>query len=151
MDKKEEKIIKETTKELLKLLDIDGEVKVVKNNEGADVVLETEERGIIIGYHGDILESLQTILSLCIFKKTGKFLRISLEVGEYKKNREDWLRSLAFNIKDRALEEQREIPIPSLKAWERRVIHLMFQNDEEISTQSIGEGKDRVLVVKPKN
>lgn len=151
MEKKELKIIEETTKEVLKLLGIDGTIKVTKNEDGADIVLETEERGIIIGYHGDILESLQLVLSLCVSKKIGRFFRISLEVGEYKKNREDWLKFLALGTRDKVVEQKREISLPQLKAWERRIIHLMFQDDEEVITESTGEGKDRVLVVKPKN
>ncbi len=151
MSKKEEKIIRETTKELLELLSIDASFKINVSEEGADVVLETEERGIIIGHHGDVLESLQLILSLCVSKRVKKFIRISLEVGEYKKNREDWLRSLAIDAKDRVIGEKRQVLLPSLKAWERRVIHLMFQNDAQVVTESIGEGKDRTLVVKPRS
>lgn len=149
--KNEKKIIEETTKELLELLGIEAKVKLKENEHGTEILLETPDSGIVIGHHGDILESLQLILSLCVSKKLGEFKRISLEVGEYRKNREDWLRNLALETKEKVLSQQRELTLPTLKAWERRIIHLIFQNDDEVITESVGDGKDRALVVKPKN
>jgi len=148
---KAEKIIKETTEELLKLLEIEAKIELKENEHGTEIILETPDSGIVIGHHGDILESLQLVLSLCISKRLGEFKRISIEVGEYRKNREDWLRNLALETKEKVLDQQSELTLPMLKAWERRVIHLMFQDDEEVVTESIGDGKDRVLVVRPKN
>ena len=153
MDKKEIKIIKNTTEELLKLLEVDGTFDILENKEGEsiDIILDTKDTGIVIGYHGDTMEGLQLVLSLCIAKKLGRFIRVSLEVGDYKKNRTEWLKSLAEETKDRVLSEGKEIIIPELKSWERRVVHLLLENDKEVMSESQGEGRDRVLVVKPKN
>ncbi|MEK7559038.1 MAG: R3H domain-containing nucleic acid-binding protein [Patescibacteria group bacterium] len=148
---KKKKIIQKTTKELFKLLEIEGDITVGLDDEMASIVLSTEDSGIVIGRHGDMLESLQTILALCVSKKLDKFYRISLEVGDYKKNREEWLRSMVIDTKDRVLSENREITIPSLKAWERRIVHLSLSDDKEVVSESIGEGKDRVLLIRPKN
>ena len=149
--KNEEKIIKETAEELLNLLGIEAKLELKENEHGTEILLETPDSGIVIGHHGDILESLQLILSLCVSKKLGEFKRISLEVGEYRKNREDWLKNLALDTKEKVLSQQRELTLPMLKAWERRIIHLMFQDDDEVITESVGDGKERVLVVRPKN
>ncbi len=150
MDKKQSKIVQDTTKELLKLLEIQGDFEVKETEEAIEINLSTEDSGIVIGYHGDTLESLQLILSLCIARKLGEFKRVSIEVGEYKKKREEWLKTLAAETKDRVLSENKEIYLPDLKSWERRVVHLILQNDQEVISESIGEGRDRVLVVKPK-
>ncbi|OGH38906.1 MAG: hypothetical protein A3B44_04130 [Candidatus Levybacteria bacterium RIFCSPLOWO2_01_FULL_38_21] len=151
MSKKEEKIIKDTTEELFKLLEIEGGIKVVPNEEFIDIVLDTKDSGIVIGRHGDILESLQLILSMVISRKLGKFLRILLEVGDYKKNREEWLKSIAKDAKDQVVKEGREITLLQLKPWERRVVHITLKDDEEVVSESVGEGRDRVLIVRPKS
>lgn len=151
MDKKQSKIVQDTTEELLKLLEIQGGFEVKETEEAIEINLNTEDSGIVIGYHGDTLESLQLVLSLCLARKLGEFKRVSIEVGEYKKKREEWLKNLAAETKDRALSENKEIYLSDLKAWERRVVHIILQNDQEVVSESIGEGKDRVLVVKPKN
>ncbi|MEK7450782.1 MAG: R3H domain-containing nucleic acid-binding protein [Patescibacteria group bacterium] len=150
MTAKEKKIIKSTLKEILELLEVKSEFEIEEKDDVIDIKLTTEESGIIIGYHGDTLDALQLILSLAVAKKLDKFLRISIDVGDYKKNREDWLKNLALETKDRVLTEGKEIVLPQLKSWERRIIHLLLQNDDKVISQSQGEGRDRVLVVSPK-
>ena len=112
--------------------------------------METKDTGIVIGYHGEILESLQLMLSLAIAKEIGRFVRTSIEVDGYKKNRIEYLEKLALQVKEKALVENKEQVLLSLKSWERRVIHLFLQNDEEVTSESSGEGRDRVLLVKPR-
>lgn len=146
-----EKKVKSTIEEILKVLEIDATFELVENEEGYDVILATEDSGIVIGHHGDTLEALQTIISLCVSKKLGEFKRISVEVGDYKKNREDWLKTIAAETKEKVLAENKEIFLPDLKSWERRIVHMMLQEDKEVTSESIGEGKERVLVVKPRS
>lgn len=143
-------IINEVVKKLFKLLEIDGEFVVEEDKDLIEITLDTKDSGIVIGYHGDTLDSLQLILALCLAKKTGEFKRVSIEVGDYKKNRSEWLKNLALSTKEKALAENKEIYLYDLKPWERRVVHLTFQDDQEVVSESSGEGKDRVLVVKPR-
>jgi len=154
MDKKELKTVEEITEKLLKLLDIDGSFEILESKTGKEEVLEillnTKDTGVVIGYHGDTLEGLQLVLSLCIARNLGRFVRISVDVGDYKKNRTEWLKTLALETKERVLTEGREITIPELKSWERRIVHLLLQEDGEVASESRGEGRDRVLVVGPK-
>ncbi|OGH15741.1 MAG: hypothetical protein A3C22_00905 [Candidatus Levybacteria bacterium RIFCSPHIGHO2_02_FULL_37_10] len=154
MDKKEIKTIKEITEKLLKLLDVDGDFEILeskeKGPESVEIILNTKDTGVVIGYHGDTLEGLQLILSLCVARNLGRFVRISIDVGDYKKNRTEWLKTLATETKERVLSEDKGIAIPELKSWERRIIHLLLEKDKEVISESQGEGRDRVLVVKPK-
>lgn len=154
MDKKEIKIIKDITEKLLKLVDVDGDFEILetkdKDGESASIILNTKDTGVVIGYHGDTLESLQLILSLCVARKLERFVRISIDVGDYKKNRTEWLKTLALETKERVLSDGKEMAIPELKSWERRIVHLLLEGDEEVVSESQGEGRDRVLVVSPR-
>lgn len=144
------KTVKDAFSEILELLEIKGDFDVTEDEEGFNILLSTDDSGIVIGRHGDTLEALQIISSLCISKKIGEFKRVSIEVGDYKKNREDWLKSVALETKERVLSEGREISLSDLKSWERRIIHLILQDDKEVISESVGEGKDRTLVIKPR-
>jgi spoIIIJ-associated protein len=146
----EEKIITTTVEEVLKMLQVDGSVTVALSEESIDVSLETNDTGVVIGYHGEVLESLQLVLALCVSKKIGRFVRVSLEVGDYKKNRTEWLEHIAAQAKEQALQEGKAISLPSLKSWERRIVHMHLQNDAAVISESVGEGRERTLVVKPK-
>jgi len=143
-------IFKEVTEKLLLELEVAGTADIQLKDEMAEIVLQTEESGLLIGYHGEILEALQLLISLIASRKTGRFIRVSLEVGDYKKNRTEYLERLAQQTKDRVLEEGRPHTLSALKAWERRIVHVILQDDQEVTSESMGEGKERVLVIKPR-
>jgi len=148
---KELKTIEKIVTKFVKELEIDGAFTVVENGEMVDIMMETKDTGIVIGYHGEILESLQLVLSLTIAKELGRFIRISLEVDGYKKNRIEYLENLAQQVKEKALAENKEQVLMSLKSWERRVIHLALQEDDQVTSESSGEGRERVLLIKPRD
>lgn len=142
--------IEEVVKKLLKGLDIQADFEIKEADDQIEITLATEDTGMVIGHHGDTLESLQLIFALCIAKETGSFKRVSLEIGDYKKNRSDWLNNLALESKEKSLLENREIYLKNLKSWERRLIHLALKEDKEVVSESIGEGAERMLVIKPR-
>lgn len=143
--------VQKKTEELLALLDVKAVVSVAAEEEVAQINLETDDTGMLIGYHGETLEALQLILSLMLAKELGEFVRVSLEIGDYRKNREDYLQRMVDQTRQQVLEENRPIALPNLKSWERRIVHLMLQDDADVVTESEGEGRDRVLTIKPKN
>jgi spoIIIJ-associated protein len=146
----ERKDAEQLVEKLFRILEIEGTFTLEEQDDILDVMMETQDTGIVIGYHGEVLESLQLILSLAIAKKIGRFVRVSIEVDGYKKNRTEYLHNLAMQVKEKALSENKEQVLSSLKSWERRIIHLYLQNDEQVSSESSGEGKDRVLIIKPR-
>jgi spoIIIJ-associated protein len=147
---KEQKIVEKAVEKLFSLLEIDGTFQVEQHEGTLDILMETQDTGIVIGYHGEVLESLQLVLSLILAKKLGRFLRTSIEVDDYKKNRTEYLQKLAEQTKEKALTENREQVLMSLKSWERRIVHVYLQDDEQVTTESSGEGKERVLIIQPK-
>ncbi len=146
----EKKLAEEIVKEFFQVLGTDVVPSVAVIEESLDVTLDTQESGILIGYHGETLESLQLLLSLAVSKKIGRFIRVMIDVGDYRKQRTAYLEQLAQQMKDSVLQEQRERVFTSLKSWERRVIHLLLQDDPQVETESRGEGRERVLVIKPR-
>ncbi len=152
MDKKELKQIEKKTKEFLDVLGVSAPISIQELEEGVEVNLETEdENGILIGYHGETLEAIQLLLSLVIAKALGKFVRISVEVGQYKKNRMEYLQSIVKEAKEKALTDKTGVSLPNLKSWERRFVHMIVQEDGEIVSESTGVGRDRVLTIYPKS
>lgn len=131
-------------------VEIEGTFELIESGESIDVMLDTKDTGIVIGYHGEILEALQLIASLMVAKKIGTFVRISIEVGDYKKNRTEYLEKLAQQAKERVISEGREQELSDLKSWERRIVHMFLQDDDQVTSESVGEGRDRHLVVKLK-
>lgn len=145
-------IVKKTTEELLSRLGVTGAVSVDVDEEGSyRVHIETEETGLLIGFHGRTLESFQIILNMLVSKAVGSWVKTYVNVGDYREKREESLMHMAMRAAERALALGREVELPHLSASERRVVHLTLAGDERVVTESVGDGNHRVLLVKPKN
>lgn len=145
------KQVKNITEDLLKRLGIKGQVTVDVDETGAyRVHIETEETGLLIGFHGKTLESFQIILGLLVSKELATWVKVYVNVGDYREKREEALMLMAQHAAERALSTNRPIELQRLSASERRVIHLTLAGDERVETESVGEGLSRILLVKPK-
>lgn len=128
----------------------DAEITVEDKEEEYLVTIDAPEKALLIGKHGNTLASLQTVISLMLAKSEGEYKRVILDIGEYRKEREEYLKDLATRFREDVMSSGNEREIRGLKAWERRLIHVLFQEDQEVMTESRGEGRDRVLVIKKK-
>lgn len=143
--------LKQLTEDLLTRLAIEGAVSVDTDESGAfRVHIETEETGLLIGFHGRSLESFQMLLGMIAAKKLGKWERIYVNVGDYREKREEALMYMAQRSAERALSSGRPVELTRLSPAERRVIHLTLSGDERVQTESVGEGLDRKLIISPK-
>ena len=143
--------VKQITEELLTKLDVSGTVSVDTDETGAfRVQINTEETGLLIGFHGRTLESFQIILSIMVSKKLEQWVKTYVNVGDYREKREEALMMMAQRAADRALALGRPVELSHLSPSERRVVHLTLSGDDRIATESIGDGNNRVLLVKPK-
>ncbi len=112
--------------------------------------ISPNDSGILIGFHGETIQALQTILSQMIFKKKGEFQRININIGDYREKRELALETMALNAADRAKTTNTKVNLPYLSSNERRIIHLKLSQDPDVETDSQGEGRERRLVIIPK-
>lgn len=149
--------IKNEVDTLLDKLAISASAQVVKKDEFFEVAIQTQEAdlssgdaGILIGYHGETLSALQLILSLIISKKLGRFVRLIVNVGDYREKREEKLKEMALDAARRAKETKQEVILGNLSPWQRRIIHITLADDSDIQTESQGEEPDRQLVIKPR-
>jgi spoIIIJ-associated protein len=145
------KVIQKVTEDLLKRLELSGTVSVDTDETGAyRVHIETAETGLLIGFHGQTLESFQIILGLLASKQTGSWQKVYVNVGDYREKREEALMHMAQHAAERAITLRHPVELARLSAAERRVIHLTLSGDERVTTESVGEGTSRRLIVKPK-
>ncbi|MEK7129596.1 MAG: R3H domain-containing nucleic acid-binding protein [Patescibacteria group bacterium] len=144
--------VKQITEDLLSRLEVSGVVSVEVDESGAyRVHIETEETGLLIGYHGRTLESFQIILGIIVSKELGSWEKVYVNVGDYREKREETLMLMAQHAAERALAMGRPVELADLSPSERRVIHLTLSGDERVETESVGVGSQRTLLVKPKS
>ena len=122
-----------------------------------------ENLGTLIGYHGEILDSLQYLTYLAVNKEADSeseseidsdsvgekvnTIKISLDIENYRKKREETLRALAKKMAERVQKYGRPVTLEPMNAYERRIIHSTIQDIEGVSTHSIGQENDRRIVI----
>lgn len=145
--------IKETLNELLSKLQVAAEIDVAKG-EGAEdhflVNIITSETGLLIGYHGETLNSLQLLLGIILYKKSGSWVRIILDIGDYRKAREESIKEMVERIVMEVETTGQPVTLPYLTPLERRIVHMMLSENDKVISQSDGSGRDRRLTISPK-
>ena len=144
-------IIADAVKELLGKLGLAAEVAVSEGEEESfRVDINGEELGALIGYHGETLSSLQLFLNLLTHRKISEWRRVLVDIGGYRRERERKLFDLARRTADRVRFLQTPVTLTPMPAFERRLVHVALGEDNDIETESTGEGWERRVVVKPK-
>ncbi len=124
-----------------------------RTDEGVEFILkgESEELGILIGHHGDVLESLQYLASLAANRGTDDFYRIGIDVNDYRKKREETLRALARKKAARVAKYKRSFVFEPMSAKDRRIIHSELQDFEGVNTHSVGQDDERKVIISATN
>jgi len=146
-------VVESVAGELLELMGVTVKPDVFedKKNEAIVVSLKTEdEAGLLIGRHGQTIESLQAAIGMLVKEKTGDWIRVIVNVGDWREKQEEYLKSLAVSAAERAKTTGEDQPLYNLTPSQRRVIHVALSEEPGIVTESIGEGEERYLVVKRK-
>lgn len=144
-------IVKKELEALLKQIGVKSEVELEENENGFTAVLDAgEDNALLIGKHGNTLAALELVVTLITTNKLGEFKRVTLEIGSYREEREQYLRELVDKLKSEVIDSGYEKPVRGLKPWERRFVHMYLQEDKDVITESVGEDRDRTLVIKKK-
>lgn len=114
-----------------------------------EVNVDCDDYGIIIGRRGETLDALQYLTSLAIKKSTDKYVRVTLNVGDYRAKREQTLRALAVKNANHAIRTGRRYIFEPMNPYERRIIHTAVQEVEGATSRSVGNGMDRKVIIEP--
>ena len=147
---------------LVKDMGVDASAKVSKIEENLsesgtiekDIYVDIEGKGLgmIIGRHGDVLDSIQYLCNIIAgrFPKSAdkhEYVRIVVDVENYRSKRSDTLKSLARRMAERVLSSGRNYTLEPMSGYERRIIHSEIQNVDGVHTYSIGTEGDRRVVI----
>src|SRR6266487_4595731 len=106
-----------------------------------------ENLGLLIGRRGETLASLQLLVNLIVSHRTRHRMRIIVDAENYRERREENLRSLALRVAQQVRNYRRSIALEAMPPHERRIVHIALSDSKDISTESIGEGDARRVVI----
>ena len=132
------------------------EAREEKNGKNDEIKIDISgnDLGILIGYHGDILNSLQYLTYLAVNKNisdadddSSGFVKITIDVEKYREKREETLRALAIKMADRVGRYKRPVTLEPMGSYERKIIHSTIQEIPGVMTYSVGQDDNRKIVV----
>lgn len=126
------------------------EYKINVQNKEINVELLGEKSSDLIGYRGDTINAMQTILSSIGNKNTLVRVRVILDIANYKEKREETLKELARKLEKTVKRNGKKIILEPMNSYERKIIHTELQNSEYVTTYSIGEEPRRKVVIEKK-
>ena len=125
--------------------------KFVNKKDGCVVLkLHGDDMGILIGKHGQTLDSLQYLTNLVANKNTENRVHIVIDVENYRERRAETLTRLAKRLADKVKKNGERIVLEPMNPHERKIIHTALQNDSKITTLSEGSEPYRKVVIELK-
>lgn len=154
LSKEQLQTIEKEIHHVLERLEMPSEVRVEQEEDSQEPTVQVSivaaEPKMLIGEKGQTLFELQHILKLMLRKKIAEPFYLMLDINEYKKNKEEYLRDLAQTTADEVVLLKKPKELPPMPSSERRVIHLTLAGRTDVVSESVGEGPDRRVAIKLK-
>ena len=117
------------------------------NQSGMVFDILGEDLGLLIGRHGQTLANFQYLVRILVAQRIGEYLPITVDVNGYRQRRFTALEALARRSAEQVRRRRMPFALEPMPAFERRIVHLVLANDPEVTTQSVGLGEERKVVI----
>lgn len=125
----------------------DIKYEINNTNEFLQVNLLGSDLNYLIGYRGEVLNSLQTLYTTIASKGIERKIKVSVDILGYREKRDKTLKNLADKLAKKVVRERKKVVLEPMSSYERKVIHERLQNHPKVQTNSIGEEPNRKIVI----
>ncbi len=134
--------------ELGNKMNIDIEVETTLEDDNFNVKLVSNNNSILIGKDGKNLKILQYLIRQVVKVQAGLNAKINLDISNYRYEKLKRLDKEIKHIVDDVVESKMDIYLSPMNAYERRYVHNLVNNFEHVRTESVGEGKERRIIIR---
>lgn len=154
MEEKNLETIRETIAEIVKKMGFESQVEIQKEtqNDEENIVFNVKIEGdsnLLIGQYGVNLRAFQHLVRLIARKKMEEKTNFIIDVNSYCQQKKQSIIEQAYSAAQQAVSEKRAVVMKPMSAYERRIVHLELAKNDEVVTESAGEGENRKIIVKP--
>lgn len=146
-----EKEIKEYLKELVKPFAEEINFESSIREDVINITMYTNNNKILIGRNGNTLKALETMVKNKIKKEWNVYVRVVLDVSNYKEKRINTLERIAIKVAKEVRNTKVDAELENMNSFERRVIHNKLANFKNVATESVGEEPNRHIIIKYTN
>lgn len=135
---------------LLGMLLLEGSYDIEETEDNFQVTIETKDAGRLIGARGESLDGLQLLVNQMVARKIGEegFKRVVIDVEGWRKQKEEELVQSAKSWGKQVSESGQPLDLEPQSPWQRRIVHMTISEMEGLESESVGEGRDRHIVIK---
>ena len=135
--------------DVFRTMDMDVEIEAVYDEAEKEISIDLigDDMGILIGKRGQTLDSLQYLTSLVVNKQSEEYIRVKLDIENYRERRQETLENLARNLARKVKRTRKAVELEPMNPYERRIIHSTLQGDRYVVTSSEGEEPYRHVVI----
>ena len=133
---------------LLDIADLDGDIDMDVENDRAAVSIVGGGLDHLVGRRGEVLEALQELTRLAVYRETGERSRLMLDIGGYRSQRRTALESVAAGAIDRVRAGEPRVALDPMSPFERKVVHDAVAA-AGLTSESEGADRNRHVVVLP--
>ncbi len=129
-------------------IDIKAEIKTI--NDSINIILVSDKNPILIGKEGKTLKSLEILLRQSLKVQTGMSIKLNLDISNYKAKK---VKNMQYQVKQIAkdvLKSHVEAKLDPMNSYERRIVHTLISEFDNLCTESVGEEPNRCVVIKYK-
>ena len=133
--------------DVLSGIGIHGKLDSYREEDVIHITVTGQDCGAAIGRHGETLDSISYLTNLVANRHSEERLRVLLDIGGYRKHREEVLINMAHKAANTVLRNKRDYVLEPMNPAERRIIHSELQGVKGVTTHSEGEEPNRKVVV----
>ena len=124
--------------------------EIVRDENIVNLNINGENLNSLIGYRGEALNALQTLISRIGNKGLEKRHRIIVDIEGYRNKRIKALQDLAVKVSKTVMKNKKSIKLEPMSAFERKIIHDKLQENPKVTTHSVGKEPNRKVVIEIK-
>jgi spoIIIJ-associated protein len=128
-------------------MNVEVEIEVLEDGDSICLNVSGRDSGVIIGRRGETMDSLQYLTNLIVNKNTDNYVKVTLDIENYRSRREETLVKLANRLAAKVVKLRKSITLEPMNPYERRIIHSSLQNNRNVETYSVGEEPNRKVVI----
>ncbi len=141
---------KNVLQRIIDLITIDAEIAFEKKSDEILFYIKGGNVAILIGKRGQTLEAMQYLVEKIVNKHSEQRIRIQIDIEGYLKKRQNNLKGLAERLAEKAKRSGKPITIGQMNAHDRRIVHIALRDDNGVTTQSVGDGFLKKLLIFPR-
>jgi spoIIIJ-associated protein len=135
---------------VLELMDERGEITVTEeDSEGIELAIKGDGSGLLIGRHGQTLDSLEYLVNRILARRVKDAVPITVDTESYRERRRRQLHRMALSMAEQTKREHASVTLDPMPPRDRRIVHLALKDDPLITTRSTGDGFLRVVEIIP--